>query len=197
MDISKLTFDQFPDNIRWEQIDQHLKDLRVQAETINEQKYNTSILQLNTITEICVTSNVFNLTKIVDHIKIIDEKSIEQPAKRSSRKDRKDNDIFTSVKKKKKADTEFYNSVTWRFVVKDGDVKMNLAVKIFPNGKLQFAGFRSIKACAIVPYMVCSYLNNIVDTDLVLKPDEPKPVNNINWLWFFWFKDEVFIDYII
>lgn len=45
----------------------------------------------------------------------------------------------------------FYNCMKWEIMIKDGKDVMKVSSKVFPNGKFQFAGFKTMKAITLVP----------------------------------------------
>lgn len=173
MDISKFKLRRFPDKERWERDARIVERSReIGSFTIdNETNIQPSELQLNTITLVAEVNVSFDLDTIVAWLGDIDPGSITCPAKRESKKTSNIVKSSTGLKVAKK--TDFYNSLTWRFIVVDGDRAMKLAVKIFPNGRLQFAGFRSIKACSVVPHVVTRYLADISGATEKKNDDQP------------------------
>ena len=57
----------------------------------------------------------------------------------------------------------FYNCMKWEKQVRDGDVAMKVSSKIFPNGKFQFTGFKTIKAINVVPRFMLKELRGTQD----------------------------------
>tara|TARA_B100001094_G_scaffold59176_1_gene54666 strand:- start:1610 stop:2461 length:852 start_codon:yes stop_codon:yes gene_type:complete len=58
----------------------------------------------------------------------------------------------------------FYNCMLWKIQVRDGpgdDNLMNVSLKIFPNGKFQYAGFNSIHAIRLIPRIVTAEIRKI------------------------------------
>lgn len=159
MDITIFKYKHFPDKALWKSDAKDVESSReVGAFSVQGCQLTPSCLQLNTITLVATLNVTFKLQVIVDHLKVVDPMSVEAPTKRASKtatEFKKKN--ITKVTKK----TDFYNSLTWRFMVIDGETVMNLAVKVFPNGRLQFAGLRTVKACATVPHVVARYIQDI------------------------------------
>jgi len=177
MDITNLSINDFPNPEFWVQQQNDFNSINSEGSPTG-QKINCSKLNLNTITVvspiILQPTNtgeepvvpIFDLELICGYITEINPLAISLPNKRKAKE--KDGNIFKkpdlASKKKTGKKTEFFNSVNWKFVVRDsseGPLFMNVAAKIFPNGKFQFAGFRTIKACAIIPYIVLNYIQNI------------------------------------
>jgi len=162
MDISKFKLRRFVDRERWERDARIVERSRnIGSFTIdNETDIRPSKLQLNTITMVAEVNVSFDLDAIVAWLGTLGlpEGAVTCPAKRESKKT---SNIAKSSTEKVAKRTDFYNSLTWRFIVVDGDGAMNLAVKIFPNGRLHITGLRSIKACSAVPHVVMRYLADI------------------------------------
>jgi len=161
MDITRFKFKHFPNKDKWKGD----AKMATACRQINEvhltdgTSKSPSELQLNTITLVAKLDVSYNLAVIVAHLERVDPESITCPTKRKSKTVTKM--VKSGVSKTAKKMTDFYNSLTWKFMIVDGDVAMNLAVKVFPNGKLHFSGLRSIKACAAAPYVVARYLEGI------------------------------------
>ena len=163
MDISKFKLRRFAEKERWGRDARIVERSReIGSFTVdNEISIQPSELQLNTITLVAEVNVSFDLDVIVACLGELDPGSITCPAKRESKKTSNITKSSSANGLKVAKKTDFYNSLTWRFIVVDGERAMKLAVKIFPNGRLQFAGFRSIKACSVVPHVVTRYLADI------------------------------------
>ena len=55
----------------------------------------------------------------------------------------------------------FYNCLKWEIQVEDNGTRMNVSAKVFPNGKFQFAGFKTIKAIILLPRIIMSMIRKI------------------------------------
>ncbi len=58
----------------------------------------------------------------------------------------------------------FYNCMLWKIQVRDGPGEeglMNVSLKVFPNGKFQYAGFNTIHAINLIPRIVTSRIRQI------------------------------------
>jgi len=184
MDISNLTFD----SVKWLQSEKHACNLKADkkyklrlrdGETGPKPAvtFGPSDLSINTITVVytvqCSEGKAVTLNLKSIHDYLVGFGNVKLPAKRVSKKI--DKNVFEKKKSAKKKDSNepFFNSITWKFVVRDchpdgTNFFMNVSVKIFPNGKFQFAGFRNIKCCALVPNILKEFLmkhENTVTTD--------------------------------
>lgn len=52
----------------------------------------------------------------------------------------------------------FYNSVSWKMAVKDGGSIFKVSAMFFPNGRIKFAGCKTVKCCALLPGMIVNYI---------------------------------------
>jgi len=180
MDITNLTIKDFPNSEYWLQQEVDFNSINSEKSGTNS-KINCGKLSLNTITAVSPvilpardkseepTEPIFDLALICKHITEVNPTAITLPNKRKAKI--KQTDIFKNnnpvPKKKNNKTKEFFNSVNWKFVVKDtseGPKFMNVSAKIFPNGKFQFAGFRTIKACAVIPHIVLNYIISIPES---------------------------------
>ncbi len=73
----------------------------------------------------------------------------------------------------------FYNCLLWKIQVRDGtgpEHLMNVSLKVFPNGKFQYAGFNTIHAINLIPRIVTSRIRQIPDA---MEPANSK-IENVN-----------------
>lgn len=73
----------------------------------------------------------------------------------------------------------FYNCMVWKIQVRDGpDTLMNLSVKCFPNGKFQYAGFKTMHAIQLITRIITSKIRKIEGamTPPVQKLESPRVI---------------------
>jgi len=54
----------------------------------------------------------------------------------------------------------FYNCMKWEKHIKDGNITMKVSSKVFPNGKFQYAGFKTMNAINLIPRLMTQKLRD-------------------------------------
>ena len=74
----------------------------------------------------------------------------------------------------------FYNCMKWEVQVKDGKYTMKVSAKVFPNGKFQFAGFKTMKAITLIPRIMIKMIREVggLSTDSLMNKPRVIQVNS-------------------
>ena len=111
-------------------------------------------VRVNTMTLVTYLKNTtMDLEELMAYLNKIAPDTASFPKKRTSNK------VNGKLPSK-----QFYNSVSWKIHVKDGEHIFKVSAMFFPNGRIKFAGCKTVRCCSVLPQMLVS---EILDTVLI------------------------------
>jgi len=157
----------------WKDKEQEYLDLNNKKECIG---INPNCMRINTMTLVTYIDNCnIDLEKLMEYLNNVAPNSASFPKKRSSKK------VESKV-----AGRQFYNSVSWKIAVKDTINReqkiFKLSAMFFPNGRIKFAGCKSIKSCALIPSIVLKFLldntEDVISKESVIRSSGIEMINS-------------------
>ncbi len=111
-------------------------------------------VRVNTMTLVTYLKNTtMDLQELMSYLNKIAPGTASFPKKRTSNK------VNGKLPSK-----QFYNSVSWKIHIKDGEHIFKVSAMFFPNGRIKFAGCKTVRCCSVLPQMLVS---EILDTILI------------------------------
>ena len=153
-------------NPKWSNINKDFENLTNKSEKNN---INPTSIRVNTMTLVTyLKKTTIELEPLMEYLNKIAPNTASFPKKRSSNK------VNNKLPNK-----QFYNSVSWKIYVKDGDYIFKVSSMFFPNGRIKFAGCKTLRCCSILPQLLISeVLNDVLTGDKIIERSGIEMVNS-------------------
>ena len=126
-------------------------------------------VRVNTMTLVTYLKNTtMDLEELMAYLNKIAPDTASFPKKRTSNK------VNGKLPSK-----QFYNSVSWKIHVRDGEHIFKVSAMFFPNGRIKFAGCKTVRCCSVLPEMLVSeILDTVLTGDKIIEKSGIEMVNS-------------------
>ena len=153
-------------NPKWSNINKDFENLINKPEKNN---IDPTSIRVNTMTLVTYLKNTtIELEPLMEYLNKIAPNTASFPKKRSSNK------VNNKILNK-----QFYNSVSWKIYVKDRDHIFKVSSMFFPNGRIKFAGCKTLRCCSILPHLlITEIINKVITGDKIIERSGIEMVNS-------------------